>query len=123
MPRIAACLLLAPLGASCAAEPEDVPLSGNWTGSSMLDGDPAAFTWHRLSLEAGTPCGPAVQILAEHGRKCDGRDAARQTTTIRPSPRRAWCVQEATSVVPSPGGDFAPSPVWRLRPLPDQETL
>ena len=43
--QIAACLLLALLGAGCATEPEDVPLSGTWTGRGMLEGDPATFTW------------------------------------------------------------------------------
>ena len=46
MPRTKLFVLLALLAVSgCMTDPEDVPLSGTWTGSTTWDGTSVAFVW------------------------------------------------------------------------------
>ena len=46
MPRATAFVLVALLAVSgCMTEPEDVPLSGTWTGNAEWDGSVVSFKW------------------------------------------------------------------------------
>ena len=59
MPRAAAFVLVALLAVSgCMTEPEDVPLSGTWTGSVTWDGSVVSFTWE-LRESGGVIAGSA----------------------------------------------------------------
>lgn len=59
MPRASAFVLVALLAASgCMTEPEDVPLSGTWTGNATLDGVAISFAWE-LRESAGVIAGSA----------------------------------------------------------------
>lgn len=59
MPRPATFVLVALLAVSCGVtEPEDVPLSGTWTGSATLDGIVVSFTWE-LRESGGVIAGSA----------------------------------------------------------------
>ena len=59
MPRASAFVLVALLVSSgCMTEPEDVPLSGTWTGNATLDGVAISFVWE-LRESAGVIAGSA----------------------------------------------------------------
>jgi len=59
MPRAAPFLLVALLAVSgCMTEPEDVPLSGTWTGSAEWDGTVVSFRWE-LRESGGVIAGSA----------------------------------------------------------------
>ena len=59
MLRAAAFVLVALLAVSgCMTEPEDVPLSGTWTGSVTWDGTVVSFTWE-LRESGGVIAGSA----------------------------------------------------------------
>lgn len=59
MPRTAAFVLVALLAVSgCMTEPEDVPLSGTWTGSADWDGAVVSFKWD-LRESSGVIAGSA----------------------------------------------------------------
>ena len=52
MPRAAAFVLVALLAVSgCMTDPEDVPLSGTWTGSVTWSGTVVSFTWELRESE------------------------------------------------------------------------
>ena len=59
MPRTSAFVLVALLASSgCRTEPEDVPLSGTWTGNATFDGVAISFVW-QLRESAGVIAGSA----------------------------------------------------------------
>lgn len=59
MPRVAAFVFVALLAVSCGVtEPEDVPLSGTWTGSAEWDGTIVSFMWE-LRESGGVIAGAA----------------------------------------------------------------
>ena len=61
--RAAAFVLLALLAVSgCMTEPEDVPLSGTWTGSAEWDGATVSFVWE-LRESVGVIAGSASFTL------------------------------------------------------------
>ncbi len=63
MTRATAFVLVALLAISgCMTEPEDVPLSGTWTGSAEVDGTVVSFTWE-LRESGGVIAGSASFTL------------------------------------------------------------
>ena len=64
MPRTAAFVLAALLAVSgCMTEPEDVPLSGTWTGSAEMDGTVVSTKWE-LRESGGVIAGSASLTFA-----------------------------------------------------------
>ncbi len=63
MPRTSAFVLVALLATSgCMTEPEDVPLSGTWTGNATEDGVTISFVWE-LRESGGVIAGVASFTL------------------------------------------------------------